>query len=73
MRASGNMGRVSELRVRYKQRSMQDEMKSYLELYCVIVVLPIVARYYVVIPDLLKDGVWLTLGRWGNCSVNRVL
>ena len=44
MRASGNTGRFSELRVRHKQRSMQDEIKSYLELYCVIVVLLIVVR-----------------------------
>lgn len=42
MRASGNTGRFSELRVRHKQRSMQDEIESYLELYCVIVVLLIV-------------------------------
>ena len=44
MRASGDMGSFSELRVRHKQRSMQDEIKSYLELYCVIVVLLIVVR-----------------------------
>ena len=44
MRASGNTGRFSELRVRYKQKSMQNEIKSYLELYCVIVVLLIVVR-----------------------------
>lgn len=62
MHASGNMGRVSELRVRHKQRSMQDEIKSYLELYCVIVVPLIVVHYYVAISDLLENGVWLTLG-----------
>ena len=63
------------MRVRHKQRSMQDEIKSYLELYCVIVVLLIVARYYVVISGLLKDGVWLTSGRWGigNLELYRVV